>query len=130
MWRSFARRCEPAFQELWDDLRSTGWVRGFGWLSLLVVWVVGLGSAITMVALSGPAASFGDQQSFSACLPDGSFSLQPELYNPFKASHAFEITVAFGNLSFANAKLIDVVWDIVSRPILSRQKMRGSHIGL
>jgi hypothetical protein len=55
-----------------------------------------------------------DDTTISPCLPDGSFSMKPYLYNPWAISGAFEITLAFGTLSFANAKLIDVIWDVVS----------------
>jgi hypothetical protein len=40
--------------------------------------------------------------------------MKPYLYNPWAISGALEITIAFGNLSFADAKLIDVIWDVVS----------------
>ena len=107
---------KTAFQELWDDFRSTRWVRGFGWFSFFVFWCGGLITAITFLS-PNPSSydySWSNNIIISPCLPDGSFSMHPNLYNPWAISGAFEITLAFGNLSFANAKLIDVIWDVVS----------------
>jgi hypothetical protein len=110
--RFIAHHWKTAFQELWDDLRTTRWARAFGWFSFLGIWCGGLVAAIVVIAVSSysPLSFY----LLSPCLPDGSFSLRPDLYNPWTTSGAFEITLAFGNLSFANAKLIDVIWDVVS----------------
>jgi hypothetical protein len=107
---------KTAFQELRDDFRSTRWVRRFGWFSFFVFWCGGLIAAITSIPLS-PSYNFiwwPSENTISPCLPNGSFSMEPYLYNPWAISGAFEITLAFGNLTFANAKLIDVIWDVVS----------------
>jgi hypothetical protein len=107
-----------AWRDLWEDLRTTRWLRALGWFSFVVIWCPGLIAAVTMVALFGPASNpenvlEATSGSLSPCLPDGSFSLRPDLYNYFTPDAAFEITLGFGNLSFANAKLIDIVWDLV-----------------
>ncbi len=114
IWRLVAHHWKTSFQELWDDLRTTRWARGFGWFSFLVIWCGGLVTAITFVALISSINNHLLSESFSPCLVDGSFSLQPDRYNAWTASGAFEITLGFGNLSFANAKLLDVIWDVVS----------------
>jgi hypothetical protein len=114
IWRFIAHHWKTAFQELWDDLRTIRWARALGWFSFLVIWCGGLVVAITFVAMVGLSNSPSSFDSVSPCLPGGSFSLRPDLYNPWTASGAFEITLGFGNLSFANAKLIDVIWDGVS----------------
>ncbi|KAF2434612.1 hypothetical protein EJ08DRAFT_627574 [Tothia fuscella] len=46
-------------------------------------------------------------------MPDGSFSLNPASYNPWKPSGFFQITMGFGELSFGMAKFIDIAFDIV-----------------
>ncbi|KUI64331.1 hypothetical protein VM1G_11137 [Cytospora mali] len=44
------------------------------------------------------------------CAPDGSFSFEPQ--SPWKLAWAFQIVLGFGSLTFTQAKVIDVVWDI------------------
>ena len=51
------------------------------------------------------------------CWPTGEFDL--DLLNPYwESSGAFEITLAFGELDFTVAKIVDIVWDIVSWKVL------------
>ena len=50
----------------------------------------------------------------SACVADGSFSLDPPSYSLWASSGFFQITLAFGTFSFTSAKVVDVVWDVVS----------------
>ena len=47
---------------------------------------------------------------------DSSGNFNPSQNNPsfWSPSRAFQITLGFGAMSFSNAKLIDVAWDIVS----------------
>ena len=48
----------------------------------------------------------------SYCSPGGDFSLESE-YDPWSMGHIFQISMGLGNLTFSEAKLIDVVWDDV-----------------
>lgn len=107
---------KTAFQELRDDFRSTRCVRGFGWFSFFVFWCGGLITAIAFLTPGYLSYYYlrPNNIKISPCLPDGSFGMNPNLYDLWAISGAFEITLAFGNLSFANAKLIDVIWDVVS----------------
>jgi hypothetical protein len=116
-------KCKTTCQELWEDIRSTNWLLGLGWFSFICIWCGGLIVAIILVSLIFTNSVFLTYEgSFSPCLPDGSFSLTPDKYNPWTVSDALEITFGFGNLSFAKAKLIDVIWDVVSvLPLLSSQ---------
>lgn len=59
-------------------------------------------------------ADTGDGYDLGACLPDGSFAIDPGLYRYFSGSGFFEITLAFGSMTFTQVKAIDVAWDIVS----------------
>ncbi len=52
----------------------------------------------------------------TACQPGGSFSPYGDDYNWWSKDGFFEITYGFGSLSFTEAKIIDVAWDLVSRP--------------
>ena len=45
--------------------------------------------------------------------PDGNFYYGLKSYVPWRTESLFQIDVGFGNLSFANAKLIDFWWDLV-----------------
>ncbi|KAL2284946.1 hypothetical protein FJTKL_08497 [Diaporthe vaccinii] len=47
----------------------------------------------------------------SACLPDGTFSIY-EIYDPWDIYGFFQITSGFGELTFTQAKVVDVVWDV------------------
>src|SRR5579862_4934039 len=88
---------KTAFQELWDDCRGGRLARRFGWFSFLVFWCGGLLTAIIILSPRGITVSpdglldYPDS-TISPCLPDGSFSMKPYLYNPWAISGAFEIT--------------------------------------
>lgn len=51
------------------------------------------------------------------CAPDNHFiayyGTGDWIYNPFATDQLFQVTISFGSLSLATAKLIDVIWDIV-----------------
>jgi hypothetical protein len=67
----------------------------------------------------------------AACMPDGTFSIDPTSFPWFSSAGLFQITMGFGNLSFTQVKAIDIVWDIVSYCfvlILSSRTLRGSEI--
>jgi hypothetical protein len=57
--------------------------------------------------------SLGDYEGKSPCQPDGRFTLISN-YNLWCISGIFQISLGFGRMSFSNAKLLDVVWDVVS----------------
>jgi hypothetical protein len=58
------------------------------------------------------SAALVDVSDSSFCDSGGNFHINsgPSFWAP---SQVFEITVSFGNFSFSNAKLIDVIWDVV-----------------
>jgi hypothetical protein len=67
----------------------------------------------TIVALLltgiGPGKSVNIQGSWR---PDGTFRYL-QTYNPWATSGLFQITLGFGTMSFSNADLIAVIWDVV-----------------
>jgi hypothetical protein len=107
-----------AFRELKQDLKSTRWLRGLGW-SVGVIWFLGLliGAIILSIVQSFSTSD-------TACPPDGTFRFNPETYSTWSSTGFFQITWAGGHLSFAQAKVVDIVWDIV-RSI--RESMRAIH---
>jgi hypothetical protein len=90
-------------------------------LSIIGLVIMSIVIPITMITTS-------ISSTFEAtCGPSGNFGLLPShecagceyttgfgVDSPLSPSGIFEITLGFGDFSFSNAKLIDVVWDIVS----------------
>lgn len=103
---------------MWQDSKSTF---KFFWLQkkkLFVnfgIFVIALLPLITALLL-GMAIS----DTYKYCGLGGDFNLDhgfnPWLsleHNPWSSRHIFQIIIGFGNLKFSEAKLIDVVWDVV-----------------
>ncbi|CAI6331827.1 unnamed protein product [Periconia digitata] len=84
--------------------------------TFFVVWITGLFTVLIFLSLTftNPSASLLTYD--SACVWGDQFSLDPSLYNAWYKDGFFKITVYFGKLSFANAKLVDIVWDVVCAP--------------
>lgn len=95
------------WQEALRDMRTVRWARGGLWF-LFFCWVAGLMTAMIVVP-----TVWSHYYMSSACLPDGSFSIY-EIYNPWDIKGFFQITSGFGELTFTQAKVVDVVWDVVS----------------
>jgi hypothetical protein len=101
--------CKRAFQDLKYDLKNVRWLRGFGWFGG-TIWFFGLIGCAIYVGLATLASTD------VACQPDGSFRLHPETYSMWSSSGFFQITLGGGHLTFAEVKIIDIVWDIVNNP--------------
>lgn len=113
---SLQRVLADTWRDVVKDLRSVRWGRGGYWF-LFFLWSSCLISALVLIPLTITHTSItGDSQ--SACLPDGSFSLTGD-YNPWKLNGFFQITAGFGTLSFTQAKVIDVIWDVVSQQTIA-----------
>ncbi|KAH7351445.1 hypothetical protein BKA66DRAFT_278434 [Pyrenochaeta sp. MPI-SDFR-AT-0127] len=98
IWRS-------AYRDFKCDLRRTQWLRGIGWTGG-VIWLLGLIASAIYIG----TAFLTDTS--TACQPDGSFRLSPETYSMWSSSGFFQITLGGGHLTFAEAKVVDIVWDI------------------
>ena len=106
--RSF---CQKVILELKNDFVNKRWVFGLC-LFLFFLWFIG--NAVAVVYCYYWA---NDLLYDRTCRPDGDFRLirDPyESYNAWSASTFFQITASSGELSFTQAKVIDVVWDVVS----------------
>jgi hypothetical protein len=102
-WRDGHRQAKKDFYARW---RPCGiWCLAGIWLAALVLGLTSL--------ISGALILSDDSK---ACTPDGSFTVDPSTYRYFSGSGFFEITLGFGALTFTQAKVIDVVWDVVSHP--------------
>jgi hypothetical protein len=104
---SILQQFRTTWSELRHDLRTTKWLRGLGWYGLFL-WICAL---LTILATLGVLSVF---TSNGACVPDDSFRLRPSSYNYWSSSGFFQITLGYGHLSFTEAKVIDIVWDVVS----------------
>jgi hypothetical protein len=103
-------------------LRLAKWTLFFPWLTLLFYlflllnlwvspWPYETGrSRTTMDDLFAPS---------QGCQPGGRFSPYASPYSPWASADIFKITLGFGAMSFAQAKIIDIVWDLVSIVFLS-----------
>ena len=107
---------QGAFQDFKHDLKLTRWLRGRAWTAG-VIWILGLIISLIIslsisLIITSPFALFTSDT--NACQPDGSFRLYPETYSPWGSSGFFQITLGGGKLSFAQTKVVEIVWDIVS----------------
>ncbi|KAF2026681.1 hypothetical protein EK21DRAFT_73622 [Setomelanomma holmii] len=96
-----------------DDLR-TRWRTG-GLKFLEFVWLSGLCLSLAtlsrMSAITGVSSLAKDRA--AACQPNGVFDVFPEHYRYWSKSGFFQITLGYGGLTFTQAKVLDVAWDIV-----------------
>lgn len=104
--RRFNRACGSAFRDLKNDLKNFRWLRGMCWL-WAVCWFAGLFGILLLINLLLLGVARGQ-----ACLPDGSFRVTPDTYSFWSTSSFFQIAVGGGELSFTQAKAVDIIWDI------------------
>lgn len=93
------------------DLKSVPWrwvIRRFCSHILPIITIVGL------LTLLRSLPTIIDDAYGIICKPDGTFDLSQRTFTPWKRDAIFSITMGYGNYSFGVAKLIDVVWDVVS----------------
>ena len=100
-----------------NDFRSIRWKRFALW-SLFAIWTLALFILLVImnVITSIPYYhEYGRSMPFAlGCQPDGQFSSQANRYSYWGASGFFQITMGVTGLTFTEAKVIDIFWDIVS----------------
>ena len=94
-----------------QDLKSIGWVGALKWLPFALLLA---GLLLLTPFLTGPFFFNGYISGYSACDQAGDFTGDQPQENYWAMSNFFKVNVAFGQLSFVQAKIIDVVWDVVS----------------
>jgi hypothetical protein len=106
-WTDLATFCREGHREARADLRGN-------WFLFLValIWSVFLSGALTFLNIC-TIRSRTSRKHF-LCQPDGSFRFTTRSFNYWSMSAFFQITLGFGNLSFAQAKAIDICWDMAS----------------
>ncbi|KAI1413297.1 hypothetical protein F5Y13DRAFT_161016 [Hypoxylon sp. FL1857] len=109
-----SRQWKETTREVLRDLRSKeSWKPIF--IFLYLCWVGFLLLAIGMLASTPNITSLLQGFITTACQPDGNFSPYANSYNAWDwaSSGFFEITLAFGPISFTAAKVIDIIWDVI-----------------
>ena len=99
---------KDARAEAWADIRTRGYRRAAFWV-LLPCWQAGLLWSLITITMFSNLGFYED----STCRPDGTFSVWGGGYSPWFVDGFFQITLGFGTLDFTQAKIIDIVWDIV-----------------
>ncbi|KAI2621152.1 hypothetical protein GGR54DRAFT_90698 [Hypoxylon sp. NC1633] len=110
-YEKISSQWKGACREALSDLRSIGWARAGLW-TLFVVWTMAMLGCLIYLIQYGLDSSIANGTQ-SACSADGNFHLFITEYSSWAASGFFEITLGFGNLSFTQAKVIDIAWDII-----------------
>lgn len=105
-------------KEAWKDIRSIRWQRLGPWLPFLA-WVGGLLYFFSCFFIKTQTSSGYYNLSYSGdystgCRPDDSFSPFTDDFNWWASDGFFQITWASGSLTFTQAKVIDIAWDVVS----------------
>ncbi|KAH4006604.1 hypothetical protein HBI13_161020 [Parastagonospora nodorum] len=93
-----------------QDLKKRGW-KGAFW-TLCYLFYFGLIYTFSALAtLSSPGSIITNK--LTACAPDGSLYTNPAEFSFWRASGFFQVTLGSGHMAFAQAKVVDVVWDVV-----------------
>ena len=102
---------KKSFGDARGDLRrisKQSWILGvlsfFGFAALLL--------ALILPSVLNPV--YGDGGYGTACILDGDFSLFPSVDSFWSVTGFFNISLSFGKLTFGQAKIIDIIWDLVS----------------
>ena len=119
--QSTLKRSPSTVKALWLDSQSQARSdfrarsgRGCLWV-LASLWFCGLTAGFILLYVWSTLVSSSMSYNYSsACLPDDSFSLRPDVYRYWSNSGFFDVNLGSGNLNFTQAKAIDVTWDIVS----------------
>jgi len=119
--QTMIRMLKNAYQDLKTDLKNSRWTRGFAWF-FGAIWFLGLMVSAVYVGVATLTSTS------TACQPDGSFRLHPESYTLWSSSGFFQITLGGGKLTFAQSKVIDIVWDIVMIPETLEVESKKSNV--
>ncbi|KAI1386794.1 uncharacterized protein F4822DRAFT_411246 [Hypoxylon trugodes] len=100
-----------ARREAWLDLRSIRWKRVGRW-TVPTSWTLATLGLFSFLTIYG-TLSQSFEPTNSACRSDNSFNCNISTYDVWTASGFFEVDIGFGDLTFTQAKVIDVSWDMV-----------------
>lgn len=100
-------------RDTWTDIRHVKSGDGILWVPLYLVLAIFL-QVVFLASMKGSTVwtSSSSLQEIPGCLPDGSFGDLIN-YNRWGLPGFFQITLRSGPLTFTQAKVIDITWDIV-----------------
>ncbi|KAI1460424.1 hypothetical protein F4805DRAFT_392504 [Annulohypoxylon moriforme] len=87
------------------------WLRRCSWAAS-ILWTIMILGFFAFLGLYG-ALSYRLESEDSACRSDDTFNPVISEYNAWTISGFFKINLGFGNLSFTEAKIVDIFWDIM-----------------
>lgn len=108
-WQSAPSRTKVFVQEGIADLKTIRWRRRCYQVSIFVWPILFM---IALVVILPVISSNNLYQVTSACQPDSGFHVGYDGYNIWAISGFFQITLAYGRLSFTAAKIVTVCWDV------------------
>ena len=115
--RVFWKQLTQTLHDVRNDFRSIRWKRFALWF-LFAIWTSAL--LILLIVMNVITSmpyyhEYGRFMPFAlGCRPDGQFSSQANRYSYWGGSGFFQITMGVTGLTFTEAKVIDIFWDIVS----------------
>lgn len=116
-FRDCSHWCAGMWQEAWADIRHAKWEDGLLWVPVVPVWIV-LIRLVTLTSLPDWDFEYVSSQPNTfqlispGCRTDGTFGVEGA-YNRWGLPGLFQITLRSGPLTFAQAKVIDVAWDVI-----------------
>jgi succinate dehydrogenase hydrophobic anchor subunit len=93
-----------------QDLKRRGW-KGAFWTLCYLLYFGLIYTFSALATLSSPGSIITNN--LTACAPDGSLYTNPAEFSFWRASGVFQVTLGSGHMTFAQAKVVDVVWDVV-----------------
>ncbi|KAI2463291.1 hypothetical protein F4781DRAFT_440783 [Annulohypoxylon bovei var. microspora] len=113
-YRFISTQFTTAYQKVQSYIQSIEWSRWMrmGYWVVSVLWTITILGFFAFLGLYG-ALSYRFESIDSACRSDDSFNPVISEYNAWAISGFFKINLSFGNLTFTEAKVIDILWDII-----------------
>ncbi|KAI1209380.1 uncharacterized protein F4807DRAFT_91772 [Annulohypoxylon truncatum] len=87
------------------------WIRAGCWV-VSILWTVMILGFFAFLGLYG-AMSYRFESEDSACRSDDTFNPVISEYNAWTISGFFKINLGFGSLTFTEAKIVSILWDII-----------------
>ncbi|KAI1779343.1 hypothetical protein F4818DRAFT_247220 [Hypoxylon cercidicola] len=113
VFKPILKQCNAAYGEVLSDLQSIRWARGGLW-SLFGAWILSLLGLFAALVFTGFAPDIASSYSeTTACRSDNSFNVNTYAYIIWARLGFFEIHLGGGSLTFTEAKVIDISWDII-----------------
>ena len=112
----FRRFWSLAWKEFKNDLKVSNFIMDLAWRPFLLL----ISAFISLILCIGLVWSLPNDGLKDVCLPDNNFNLNRvvspnrKLFDRLLPSDIFLVTLGFGQLTFSQAKAIDVCWDLVS----------------